>query len=520
MTRKERALVVLICVGVTALVLLGVWSLRVPVRRVGHREPDFTDTHADYGAPGRETASVGSLTEQPTPYIEVEMPDEQVSGGSIEGRVFGEGGKGLFAVVVTALRLRTPVKDTITDENGEYMIRGLPAGSYNMLAEREGYALAGRRDIKVFADQATSGVDFELVPGGTFAGRVVDMNEEPIPDTNITMYALGVRDDSRGLVRSFRATTDSKGEFRIESIPPGEYHALAQHGSYLPSERTAVVIEEAEPASYKFVLELGGSISGTVTNLDGEPVADVQVWLSSAQENLDFSRGTRTDAEGKYVLGGLRSGTVNLRVLARGFVSSTRKDIEVLKGRVVEGIDFQLDRGSALCGVVVAPGGEPVKNATISASDTKSYITQKTDEKGAFTLSGFAGDHVNLSVRAPGYVLLIKRNVPVNTNDLRLVLSRGGVVEGRAISDAPIKPTFSVVLYTIPEGGTRRRIVRQKVFRDPEGRFKVDDIPPGRYTLEVHGMRYIQVEPEIVEVTEGASVSGLEIPLRPRRQRR
>ena len=316
-------------------------------------------------------------------------------------------------------------------------------------------------------------------------------------------------------MRSFRAKTDAGGEFSIENVPPGEYRTLAQQEAYLPSERITLTITDAAAATHKFVLELGGSVAGTVTDTEENPVADVQVWLSSAEGQIVFSRGARTGADGSYALQGLQEGTVNVRVLAQGFMTATKEDIQIFKGRPTEGVDFVLDRGKFISGVVVNALGEPVKNAVVSGSDTNSYKNVKTDQNGEFVLSGFSGDSVNLSVRVTGYVLLIRRAIPANTEDLRFVLHKGGSVEGQAISDMPLK-SFVVILYTIPEEGKQRRIARQKISSDPEGHFKVGDIPEGIYTVEVHSKDYIQVRPLTVEVREDSTVSGLQILMRAR----
>jgi hypothetical protein len=241
--------------------------------------------------------------------------------------------------------------------------------------------------------------------------------------------------------------------------------------------------------------------------------------LSTVDGTLHLGTGAKTDADGKYVLEGLKAGTVNVRVIAQGFVTQTKKNIEVFKSQRTQGVDFRLDRGKGVSGVVVNYDGEPVKGASVSASDRLSYKTTKTGEKGAFTLRGFSGDKVNLTVRATGYVFFIKRKIPVGTEDLNLVLGRGGAIEGQVVADEPLAD-FVVILYSIPEPSSRPRIVKQRVSRDPQGNFKMSDIPQGSYTIKVNARaledskrKYIQAREESVEVRENVTITGLQIRL-------
>jgi uncharacterized GH25 family protein len=440
---------------------------------------------------------------------------ESDDGGSIEGKVCDGTGKPLHNATVTAFLNRQPERYAFSGSDGTYVVKGLAAGQYEVRADREGYAVALKTGIKVIEMETTPNVDFVLSRGGAFSGIVVDREGSPIPAANVTLYATGPVDTAGGQVRSFREKTSEKGRFLIENVTPGAYRALAQHEIYLPSDRIPFDIAEDETVTHEFVLEMGASISGTVTDLEGNPVVEAQIWLSSTEEKIVFSRGARTDSEGKYVLGGLQSGSANIRVIAPGFVTATRKDIELRQGRPVEGVDFKLDSGRSISGTVTNSSGEPVGGATVSGSDSVSYKTAKTDEDGKFTMSGFSEDKINLSVRAKGYVLLIRRGISANTEDAQLVLSTGGAVEGQAISDESMK-SFVVVLYSIPEGGKQRRIVKQKICNDPDGFFKVEDIPQGTYTLEVHSKDYIQYSPEMVAVSENSTVSGLRIPMRRR----
>ncbi len=523
MTRKERILVVVISTGVTALVVLGIWLLHVPSSEANVVAPP----------PGPEIDPPKKPNEPPVPGppdhvpIQIEAPEIKLlrdvqDGGAIEGMVVDENGKPLPDVMVTAIYSRDAVKSTFTMEDGKYLLKKLPPGRYAVQADKKGYASVVRQDLTVEKLVTLTGVDFELVPAGTFFGFVVEARDEkPVAGAKVILYASGPVESGSGLERVFRVTTDEDGRFEIDGAPPGEYRATATHADYLPGERIAVNIEAGEQTTRKLVLELGGSVNGIVTDENDQPLAGIQIFLSSADSTVFFNKGTNTDKDGRYELNGLKGGLVNIRVIARGYVDSTKTNVSIVESRLTEGIDFRLERGNVISGIVVNYVDEPVVGATVTVSGKGSYETTRTDKNGEFSISGFTEDVVNMSVRAPGYILLIKRQVPANSVDLRLELSKGGSVEGRVLADVPIKE-FNVILYDNPtEPGRKPKLIKQKISRDSRGIFKIDDIPAGTYSVEVRALTleerprtYINAAAEMIEVRESYSVKGLQIALR------
>lgn len=83
-----------------------------------------------------------------------------------------------------------------------------------------------------------------------------------------------------------------------------------------------------------------GSISGTVSDSDGEPVPDASV--TAYDEDGEEVTSTSTEADGTYTLGGLLAGTYRVDVSATGFDDATQEDVAVQTGETTEGIDFVL----------------------------------------------------------------------------------------------------------------------------------------------------------------------------------
>jgi len=83
-----------------------------------------------------------------------------------------------------------------------------------------------------------------------------------------------------------------------------------------------------------------GSITGTVTDDEGNPVVDAAV-TAIDEDDAEVST-TSTEADGTYVLGALHTGTYQVEVSAVGFQDATREGVEVSADETTQAIDFEL----------------------------------------------------------------------------------------------------------------------------------------------------------------------------------
>ena len=85
---------------------------------------------------------------------------------------------------------------------------------------------------------------------------------------------------------NFRGVTDAKGEYRILNVPAGNYlvspiAAAFVVDSGLRGERPLTVNEGQTIENFDFSVVRGGAITGRVMDLDGRPVIEEEVFLSS-----------------------------------------------------------------------------------------------------------------------------------------------------------------------------------------------------------------------------------------------
>src|ERR1700690_440493 len=118
------------------------------------------------------------------------------------------------------------------------------------------------------------------------------------------------------------AWTDDHGGFLFSRVPPGQYSLTAQRDGYelarfgtVSREQPPEVLSLATAEDRRVTLRMRpvGSISGTVTGPDGDPLPGANISLLVAGYNRRKPRywqqhGAQTDGRGRYPIGGLPPG--------------------------------------------------------------------------------------------------------------------------------------------------------------------------------------------------------------------
>jgi hypothetical protein len=227
--------------------------------------------------------------------------------GAISGRVTDSSGAPVPFPIVSAFDVDCCYSVSVQgDDAGNYTLGFLPAGSY-VVQFTPGFAFPFQyaRQKRNFSDAdpitvvngETTALDEQLLPTGTIRGRFTNQGE-PIADANVEVF-----DPTTGDSKS--SPTGPDGEYELH-VWPGTYVVRFDRSSgtlvqYAHQKRTegeadrfpvaagevVVVDEEALPT---------GTITGRLTDADGNPVADAGVGVANATSELNG----RTDADGRY----------------------------------------------------------------------------------------------------------------------------------------------------------------------------------------------------------------------------
>jgi len=158
-------------------------------------------------------------------------PEARMGTGSIAGRVIdGTTGRPLARARVRLTSGGQPARGPVlTDADGAFVFSALPAGSHNLVADRNGYLTASfpenrsmrtrNRPLLVGASE-TRDVVILMFRGASISGRVMDAYGEPVDGAMVMAHSTAR--SGRGGFRG-QAQTNDLGEFRIPRLMPGRY---------------------------------------------------------------------------------------------------------------------------------------------------------------------------------------------------------------------------------------------------------------------------------------------------------
>ncbi len=221
-------------------------------------------------------------------------------------------------VTLTGAGLR-PNRGAITDDEGRFTLRDLPAGRFRLTAERAGFVTSiygakrpGRpgTDLVLSAGQRLVDLRLRLWRGAVLAGTIVSEAGRPLANTTVSAIpAREVTPAALTLSNNAQATTNEIGEFRIFGLEPGTYLVragtaqagrveVAASAADIDAAFAALAARGARPIAIATPPGRGGEISGTrVTTAPiyypGTPVpaAATPITLVAGEErsNLNFT---------------------------------------------------------------------------------------------------------------------------------------------------------------------------------------------------------------------------------------
>jgi hypothetical protein len=350
-----------------------------------------------------------------------------------------------------------PFATATADGSGNYA-QDLPDGTYGVLTQNtQGYINKIWDDVPcsavcdvnsitpvVVSGGAITGIDFDLSPGGRIAGTITSsVTGNPIVGAHV--YFL----DSNGNVPFSTATTDGLGHYTSDGgTDTGSVFVITNNGqgyqdeSYDNHKCTLQSCSTADPVSVTlgttttgidFALDPGGRISGTVTDANHLPLANVAVRTGDPTGyNVDE---VQTDASGNFITSGLAAGTYyvstrnsaglvdyawNGLVCANDFCDDRQgTPISVTVPNTTGGVNFVLTAGQTISGTVTAAsGGAPLAGVFVNLTNSSgaSVGGANTDASGNFTTGAVPPGTYYASTFVNAYVTQFYNNVSCPTS--------------------------------------------------------------------------------------------------------
>lgn len=385
-----------------------------------------------------------------------------------------------------------------TDDRGIYRIYALAPGRYivsaggsrdamsTMLAKRPkrvqtyypGVTDEPRsKPVEVIAGAEASGVDIKLGvadKGFSVNGRVL-IAETGAPITNaMVAYTTKPREgtlEQNNREDSFSAsggmtTTNAKGEFRLDSVEPGNYKLEVQSlgaftgASEFYADPVNFEVQSGDIDKLVIKVHLGASISGVVgfESADAAEAFDTStpfVLIAVPDERTKSTAPgmARVAADGSFRIGGLKAGKMKIRSMPYGAQKFSVLRIERNGAEQFDGIDIQPNEQITGVRVVVVQANcvlrvrVTIQGGTLS-SDSEIYVWARAlnssvnnphgaspvDTKGNFVIEALApGDYeveASVSPQGPGSRRIYAKQqvtvTPVAPAQASLILDLGG----------------------------------------------------------------------------------------------
>jgi hypothetical protein len=192
-----------------------------------------------------------------------------------------------------------------TGADGTFDFTGVVPGSFSIAVNQSGY-VDYQAPLGVYEYQADDLGSIGLhAADATISGTVDDSDSNPIGGANV--YAVLTTDDT---VSSF-ATTNPDGTYSLTGLEAGTYSVQASTMTTIQQFQTSNVSSGATSTT-NFVLPAltaGGSISGTVRDVHGNPLAGIcETAYDAAGDVVGVPSYLGTDPDGAYTVSGLSAG--------------------------------------------------------------------------------------------------------------------------------------------------------------------------------------------------------------------
>ena len=383
----------------------------------------YPDQHY-YKQVGENSANPVTVTlGQDTPNIDFRL----LRGGKITGQVRHPNSDPVEGMYMSASAINGGGwGNAYTESNGDYEINTLAPGEYRVHAN----PVDGQNDadkiykvqyysnqeneedadpVIVVDEQTMSGINFDLVVGGTISGQLTNVGGSAISNRRINAWPA----DGDG---NYYAYTDGSGNYTIQGLPYGDYIAAPEVKTYQPAEQDYMRIYYNEKARYNadvitlsagspdatginFQMVIGGKITGQVSPASADAYVVV---LSSAGERVEEDS---TNSSGNYEIKGLPGGTFKVLAMPDGtnyafeYYNNTSNwgsasNVNVTLGNTTSGINFSLAIGGKISGQVVRDeDGQTMADIQVDVDDGVNEVREdvgyaNTDSDGNYEIRG------------------------------------------------------------------------------------------------------------------------------------
>ncbi|WWB87080.1 carboxypeptidase regulatory-like domain-containing protein [Priestia aryabhattai] len=415
----------------------------------------------------------------------------------------------------------------LTDENGKYVIEGLPQGAFSVRASASGY-MSETVKIQLSPNEVLE-LNFALTTTAAFTGAIIGQvvdNSTSLPIANARVNLL---DNEGQLIAS--TTTNEAGQYFFASLEAKTYTVVVDADGYQTQQQSvtiAILFEQGEAIVANFRLdpiELGATITGKVINAETkQPIFGATIQIINIKNQI-VGRAT-TDQLGRFTIHDILPGTYTIFVTTIGFIPADPQQIKVNSGEVLDLQTFELKQIPSSTGAIT---GRVVDNSTsVPIANVRINLLDNQGQLAASTTTNEAGEYSFISLKAGTYTVVVDTDgyqaIPPSVTitirqgetqraDFRLdPIELGATITGKVINAETKQPIFGATIHVI---NTKDQIVGRAT-TDRLGRFTIHDIPPGTYTILVTAIGFIPADPQQITVNSGEVLELQTFELKPK----
>lgn len=237
---------------------------------------------------------------------------------------------------VVSLDLGTALYRThFSNDDGMIAVAGARGLPLRILAERPGKA-----PLVATILEAGEEHELQMTPGMSLRGYVTGKEGRvKLEGAHVTLYTEAGAE---------HVQTDEDGGFLVEDLAAGRIRLVTRAEGYAEDERVLAFVGDLRRATEIDRIDLvpAGSVEGVVVDDAGDPIAGARVGRDAVPTYLPVGKLphglSQTDADGRFTLGGLPAGLVELEAyspeLGRGRVT----DVEVRADRVTRRVTITI----------------------------------------------------------------------------------------------------------------------------------------------------------------------------------
>lgn len=357
-------------------------------------------------------------------------------------------------------------------------------------------------------DPLPAGFTFQMEKGTAIGGVILDEAGKPVDGARVALSIGGESTPDQRAAPSIYdhvVTTDTEGKWKCRIAPskltrPSLY---VRHPDYVSDTGYSSVpenhVSRLRAMTYQRILQKGHTVSGTVVDPEGKPVAGAALALGHSpfgRRNLT----PRTDENGQYRFPHVEPGQTVVTVLAKSFAPELRR-IDV--GPELGPVDFRLKRGKTLRLRVVDVTGEPIAGARVVPDTWRENrsllalyafgIPHETDKDGRLVWTAAPDDEIQFDVYTGKHMRIRERALVPRDEEYVLTLNPPLKISGRVVDAGTGKPIDSFRIVQGIEFLTARGPYwqRHKDTTGKDGRYGVTHMMPSpRHLVRIEAPGY------------------------------